>query len=343
LRRSATAVLLLTAALAGCGGSSQPETAGPKIASPVMRDAASHHCDHFASPRPGAVAALVAQLKPGQRGCLRGGTYRGDVSIRRGGRPGAPIRLTSAPGERATIDGVLWVADTANDVEISALTLNGANARQEPSPQINGDRVTLKGNDITNRHTGICVILGGGFTHYGVAVDPVVKDNRIHDCGRLPRTNHDHGIYVEGTRGAKIVDNLIYGNADYGVHLYPNADGSLVARNVIEGNGGGVIVAGASGGEYPRAYASDDNVIEDNVISGSRSRPDLETSWDGLRGRGNVARRNCLGPATGSLTTVDAGLALDGNVSAQPGYVNRAAGDLRQRAGSPCAFAGPRP
>jgi parallel beta-helix repeat protein len=337
LRRAAI-VVMLTAAVAGCGDSGKPQVATPTIA-----NAAHHRCDHYASPHPGAVQALLAKLRAGQRGCLRAGTYRGDVSIHRGGRPGAPIRLTSAPGARATIDGIVWVADSANDVEISALTLDGANARNEPSPQINGDRVTLRGNDITNHHTGICVILGGAFERYGIAVDPVVEDNRIHDCGRLPRTNHDHGIYDEGTRGARILGNLIYGNADYGVHLYPNADDGVVARNVIEGNGGGVIVAGASGGEYTHQYASDHNLIEANVISGSQSRPDLETSWDGLRGRGNVARRNCLGPTTGTLTAVDPGLELDANISAQPGYVNLAAGDLRQRAGSPCAFAGPRP
>jgi parallel beta-helix repeat protein len=335
--RTVASAILLAAALAGCSHSPKSQ-----IASPAMGQAAQHRCDHYASPHPGAVQQLVAKLQPGQSGCLRAGTYRGDVSIHRGGRPGAPIRLMSAPGARATIDGVLWVADSANDVEISALTLDGRNSGEQPSPQINGDRVTLRGNDITNHHTGICVILGGAFPRYGLAVDPVVEDNRIHDCGRLPRTNHDHGIYVEGTRGAKIVDNVIYGNADYGVHLYPNARGSLVARNVIEGNGGGVIVAGATGGEYARSYASDDNVIERNVISGSLSRPELETSWDSLRGRGNVARHNCLGPASGSLTSVDAGLALQDNVTATPGYVNRAAGDLRQRADSPCAFAGPR-
>ena len=338
MRHAAAAVLLAGTALAGCSHAPSPE-----IASPPMGDAAQHRCDRYASPQPGAVQALLAKLQPGQRGCLRAGTYRGDVSIRRGGRPGAPIHLTSAPGDRATIDGVVWVADSANDVEISALTLDGENRHDVPSPQINGDRVTLRGNDITNRHTGICVILGGAFPRYGIAIDPVVEDNRIHDCGRLPRTNHDHGIYVEGTRGARIVDNLIYGNADYGVHLYPDADGSLVARNVIEGNGGGVIVAGATGGEYPRAYASDHNLIEDNVISGSRSQPDLQTSWDSLRGRGNVARNNCLGPTSGSIAAVDSGLALDGNVRAEPGYMDLAAGDLRQRKGSPCAFAGPRP
>jgi parallel beta-helix repeat protein len=336
LRRAAP-LLLAVLALAGCAGKDNA------IGTPAASEASRRHCDRFASPHPGAVRALLARLHPGQRGCLRRGVYRGDVTIHRGGRPGAPIRLTSAPGQRATIAGVLWITDRANDVEISALNLDGANRGEQPSPQVNGDRVALRGNDITNRHTGICVILGGAFQRYGLAVAPVIQGNRIHDCGRLPRTNHDHGIYVEGTRGARITGNLIYGNADYGVHLYPDADRSLIANNVIEGNGGGVIVAGAEGGEYSRAYASDGNVIERNVISGSRALPDLETSWDSLRGRGNLARRNCLGPAPGGEARVDDGLALQGNVEAKPRYVDRTHGDLRQRAGSPCKFAGPRP
>jgi parallel beta-helix repeat protein len=324
-------------ALTACDGGDRDA-----VGTPPAGAAAKHHCDHFASPHPGAVAALLRRLLPGQRGCLHRGVYRGDVTIHRGGRRGRPIRLTGAPGERATIAGIIWVTDGANDVEISSLTLDGTNRREAPSPQVNGDRVVLRGNDITNRHSGICVILGGAFPRYGVAVEPVVTRNRIHDCGRLPRTNHDHGIYAEGTRGARITGNFIYGNADYGIQLYPDADRSYIARNVIEGNGGGVIVAGESGGEYPRSYASDRNVIERNVISGSQAQADLETSWGGLRGQGNVARRNCLAPAPGGETSVEGGLALQGNVKAKPDYVSLARGNLRQRSGSQCAFAGPR-
>jgi parallel beta-helix repeat protein len=336
--RHATAAVPLAALALALGACDAKQQA---IATPPMPRHHAAHCDRYASPGAGAVQALLAKLRPGQRGCLRAGVYRGDVSIEHGGRPGAPIHLTSAPGATATIAGILWVADTANDVEISTLRLDGANPEQAPSPQINGDRVVLRDNDITNHHNGICVILGGAFPHYGIAVDPTVVGNRIHDCGRLPRTNHDHGIYVEGTRGAKIVRNLIYGNADYGVHLYPDADRTLVAYNVIEGNGGGVIVAGATGGEYPRSYASDDNLIEDNVISGSVAMPDLQTSWDSLRGRGNLARRNCLGRSPGGAASVDDGLVLRDNVEAEPSFIDLRAGDLRQRTGSPCAFAGP--
>ena len=61
---------------------------------------------------------------------------------------------------------------------------------------------------------------------------------------RLPATGFDHGIYLNQTRGVRITNNYIYDNADYGVHLYPNAQGTYVANNVIDGNGRGVTFSG---------------------------------------------------------------------------------------------------
>jgi len=332
-----------------------PQTA--KIRTPTLPEAPHARCDRYAAPdsRPRgsgtrrdpyrSVQDLADRLAPGQRGCLRAGVYREDITLRKGGTPGSRIRLTSAPGERATLKGIIAIADSANDVEISSLRLEGTATGDTPSLQINGDRVVLRANSITNGYTGTCVILGGAFPRYGLAVDAVVTRNRIYECGRLPRTNHDHGMYVEGTRGARIVDNLIYANADYGIHLYPDADGSYIAHNVIEGNGGGIVVAGETGGEYPGSFASDDNLIEENVISGNVVKAGLETNWGDVRGRANTARRNCLGPAPGGPFDLDAGLSLEGNIEAEPTYVNREAGDFRPRAGDTCRRigAGPRP
>ena len=83
------------------------------------------------------------------------------------------------------------------------LNLDGTNAGNLSEPDGDRDRITFTGDDVTDNHTSICFGLGsdGG---WGTAVDVVIDDNRIHDCGRLPATNHDHGIYVESTRDAVI-------------------------------------------------------------------------------------------------------------------------------------------
>ena len=49
----------------------------------------------------------------------------------------------------------------------------------------------------------------------------VIERNRIHDCGELPATNHQHGIYVAHAIGTVIRDNWIYDNADRGFSFTP--------------------------------------------------------------------------------------------------------------------------
>jgi parallel beta-helix repeat protein len=314
-------------------------------------------CTRFASTsgsnsNPGTAAAphrtvqfLVSRLQPGETGCLRSGEFSENVSIGRGGNPGRPIVLTSAPGERATLLGTLSIGDGANDVVVAALVLNGRNSNGRPSPIVNGDRVTLRENEITNEHTAICVLLGPGFESAPErALDPVVERNRIHDCGRLPARGHDHGIYVEGTTNARIVDNAIYDNADYGIHLYPDGDGSTIAHNVIDGNGGGLIFAGErAGGEYSNGYASDRNVVEHNVITNNSQRNNIESWWGGPVGEGNIARGNCLwNGRPANLDDSAGGFTHPDNAIVDPLYTNRAAKDFRLAPRSPCAGKGPR-
>ena len=84
----------------------------------------------------------------------------------------------------------------------------------------------------------------------------MIEHNRIHDCGVLPATNLDHGIYVAEADHTVIRRNLIYDNADRGVQLYPDADGTVVTGNVIDGNGEGVIFGGDSHGPPPTTTSS---------------------------------------------------------------------------------------
>jgi hypothetical protein len=301
-------------------------------------------CDRVASPlgsnsnagsltKPFAtVEKLANSLKAGQTGCLRAGVYQRDVKITRGGTGSAPTTLTSYPGERAVVAGRLHVADGANNVVVQQLDLDGRNRAKLPSPTINGDNAVFRDNDVTNRHTTICFLLGS--TEWGRARGTVIERNRIHNCGEMPPTNHHHGIYVEVSEGARITGNWIYDNADRGVQLFPDAQGTYVARNVIDGNGQGVV--------FSRKSAN--NVVENNVLSNPLVRYNIE-SYE-LTGAGNVARRNCV---WSTRHWGNAGIQLDvevpvpENLVTEPGYVNRAAKDFRLRPDSPCVTFTPTP
>src|SRR5262245_53685534 len=113
--------------------------------------AASASCDLVAAPSGSDAAAgsdrspfhsaqkLADSLAPGQTGCLRAGTYAGNVKLTGAGAPGDPLTLTSYPGERAKLVGKLWIAEGADYVTVSSLDLDGRNAAGLPSPAVNGD------------------------------------------------------------------------------------------------------------------------------------------------------------------------------------------------------------
>ena len=305
--------------------------------------AQSRRCDRYAAPdgsdrAPGTrdrpyrtVRRLVAGLRRGRVGCLREGTYRGDVTIRRGGRQGARLILRSHPGERARIVGRIVVARTAPWVTVSDLDLDGRNGRRLPSPTINSAHASFLRNDVTNRHTGICFLLGGS---YGTAREALLRDNRVHDCGRLPAANQDHGVYVAVSRDSRITRNLIYDNADRGVQLYPDAQRTLIDGNVIDGNGEGIIFSGADG------VASNDNLVTGNVISNSRERHNVESYYPSgnPEGRGNVVRGNCLwNGRQGDVQDPQVGFTASDNVVADPRFADRDGGDFTVHPDSPCA------
>jgi hypothetical protein len=275
---------------------------------------------------------LVNSLSAGDVGCLRAGTYsQGTLSFSRAGTSAAPITLTSYPGELATLSGVVYVRNGSDNVTISNLAIDGGSASSQITVQVMATGTVLDGNDITNRSLGESCMVLGSLAGYGKAVRTVVQNNRFHDCGNPADGAHDHAMYIESSDSARVVDNLIWGSAAWAVHLYPDAQGSYIAHNVMDRNGGGVIFAGeAAGGEYSQDHASSGNVVEKNVISNSTQTYNIESWWGGPRGTGNAARDNCVwGGRSGNISTSDGGFTSSGNLAVDPRYAGRLSNDFR--------------
>jgi hypothetical protein len=252
--------------------------------------------------------------------------HRGVVAMRRAGTTLRPFGKA-----HVTIDGAIWALPGAKGARITGLTLTSHDPVYSIPLKIQADNVSLIGNNITAARNISCVLIGSLDRKVS---NTLVQLNRIHSCGRTGKLAHL--IYVTHSQGAVIRSNLLIGNrGGWAVHLYPDADGTLVEGNVIDSNEGGVIFAGEGGS------TSDRNVVRENVITNSAPRWNVEGSWSGgPEGQGNVAQRNCLYSAgRGSPSGIGflTGFRQSANVVAKgPVYVDRRAGDYRLRPGSNC-------
>jgi parallel beta-helix repeat protein len=226
---------------------------------------------------------LASSLAPGQTGCFRAGTYRfSQLSVSK-----ANITLAPYGSAAVTLRGSIKVRPSGSGSTIRGFRLDGRGGASPIGPRIYANRVALRGNEITNGHTSICVQISRYYSDPPPR-DVVIARNRIHDCGELPSTNKDHGIYVSEARHTVIRNNWIYDNADRGIQLYPDADRSKVVGNVIFHNGDGMVINGAG------SSTSEDNIVAGNIIAKSYRGYNVYSGGTGPVGRNNVVRRNCV-------------------------------------------------
>ena len=134
--------------------------------------------------------------------------------------------------------------------------------------------------------------------------------------------------------GARIVDNVIYGNAGGdGIAFSPNAQFSVARRNLIVDNGGGIYFGGDT------KTASRGNRVEQNVIARSANvvvHSGYASSGSPV-GSGNVVKGNCIW-GSGTPTAAGVGFAMSGNRKVNPRVVRRIGGGYRLSSSSPCKF-----
>jgi hypothetical protein len=323
-------------------------------------------CSKYASPRgsnswPGSeskpfatVQYLVDHVSAGDTGCLFGGSYMGNL------RMSLPrLTVKSMPGQRARLLGYVLVRHTANGVTLQDLDVDGHDV-PNVTMQVLGDDVSLRGLDITNRnkvdstYNGICFAAGYGFEQNpaNTAINLTIAGSRIHNCGD---DGHEHAIYLESTRNAHIVDSYLYDNPGFGLLFYPDAQGSLVEYDLIDGNGGqcrgNVSFSGeAVGGDYNEPHGSSKNVVQYSLITNAICRYNVDSYYPlgSLTPIGNSVHDSCVWNAPsgnfGHERTEGGALAYSqyDNLDSDPRYVDRAGKDFRLQPGSPCAGKGPR-
>jgi hypothetical protein len=362
-------VLLVCAILGAAHPATARVRAGGGTTSPAAADSRTLRvrlCDRFAGIRgrdgaPGTlrnpfrtIPRLLSALRPGAVGCLLGGTYEGTVVIETAGSRGRPITLRAAPGTRVRIHGAVVVAGSASWVTITQLSIDGSRSPKPFAILVQGDNVVLSHLDVTNpkRHPnsvdGICVTAGHGFEErpVDVARNLTIARSRIHHCGD---DAHEHAIYLESTRAAHVLDNMLLANPGYGISMYPDAQGSTIEYNVIDGNASAdranlTFSGEAPGAEYRDPHGSDRNLVRFNLITNAVRRYNVDSYYPAgsASPANNRVVSNCVWNAPYGNFGGRNGYVRVNNREVDPLYVDSAAGNYALRAGSPCAGWGPR-
>jgi hypothetical protein len=291
-----------------------------KLASPGGSDSgAGTIADPYATPE-----ALLHSLDPGQTGCFRAGTYSfSQLAVNR-----ANITLAPYGSEAVTLRGSIKVRPSGHHSTIEGMKLDGRGGESGIGPRIYADGFVLRDNEITNHHTSICVHVSRYYSNPAPA-GVVIERNRIHNCGELPSSNKDHGVYLSEARDVVVRDNWIYDNADRGVQQYYEVEGARITGNVIFGNGDGLNFSGGS-----------DQVVAGNIIANSNLGWNVYAGSTGSPGEG-VLRDNCLAADNPGYTAnggVDSSNVFSEarNLKAKPRFADPADGDFRLPAGSAC-------
>ena len=247
-----------------------------------------------AAERPWDLATALAaedKVQPGDTVWLHGATYRGGFVSKLKGRPGAPVVVRSAAGERVTIDthprderdnGLLLLggADAIyRDFEVTCShPLRETKIAGSWPEDIRRGNVDIRGDRIAavNLVVHDCA---SGFGFWAEGEGGEISGCVIYNNGwRGPDRGHGHAVYAQNARGTKrIADNIVFHQFAYGIHVYGSEKASLkgfeIDGNIAFENGclarkgdnaPGIMVGGAS----PAARIA----VRDNVVVGGGIR-----------------------------------------------------------------------
>lgn len=284
-----------------CSASSA-RTVGRRVARATAK-ARTSVCDRFASTvgsdqrgwgtsrRPfRSLTRLDRSLRPGQTGCLMGGTYGGWGTwhqIDSDGTSDAQITIREAPGQVATVVG--WVDMVASYTTLEDLRIDGANTLYASRPGTTcrdhvSQSLTISGHNDILQYVNYFQLIpalrgdGIGIGFWGDADDTIIRHDKIHDVGGCGF--YDHLIYLASGNGTQIYDNWLWDDPHgWGIKLDPGPTGARIWGNVIDHAGSGFNF-GNSSGTHPTA----DNRVFDNTVMNSVgvSNPDIHWSYPGV-------------------------------------------------------------
>jgi hypothetical protein len=176
---------------------------------------------------------------------------------------------------------------------------------------------------------------GGGIVDGDYAAhDDDMIGNVVHDIGPTTPNNGVHGLYHSNLRG-RIVNNIAYRNAGWGIHTWHNPKDVLIANNLVFENRQGGIIVGA--GDSPGTGYADGFLVTNNIVVKNYGHAGIIEY--GAYGPGNLFMNNLVwGNPVGAYTVMPMSK-VSGSIALDPKFVKYDAvgnsGDYHLLEGSP--------
>jgi hypothetical protein len=249
----------------------------------------------------GSIEDAADALTNGQVLCVRAGVYtEGDkrLNLDTSGTSSAPKKIKAYPGERVELRGAIigkgshWI--------IEGLFVDASYSPVETTPGKDGPRTntdqainwTMGTNlrfdsvELINRRPNGNPDLAGSCIYFGGTTKPTnitIESSSIHQCGELPRTNHEHCLYLGNSSGVTVRNNWVYDCADRSIQLAPGTDNVLVFGNLVDSDLHTGILLDKS---------ANNDVIRNNVVDTPNGKTIYTIST--YSGTGNSIIDNCV-------------------------------------------------
>jgi parallel beta-helix repeat protein len=294
------------------------------------------------------IERAASWLLPGDTVHVLPGAYSGRIVTAASGLVDAHITYISEQNWGAhligdAIDHSTW-DNRGNYVDIIGFDVSGIG---RTGLYNDGSQVRFIANhvhDIAGPTSGLCNNGGAGIFHGNYSgSDNDVIGNRVHDIGWTNASlcansgSQVHGIY-HANRGGHILNNLVYHNRAYGIHLWHAASDVVISGNTVLNNGSSGLVVGA--GDKPQGNRADNCLVSNNIFAYNARYGFVESGNTGTHNRyiRNLTHENKLG----SFQLQNGDMAAD-TIDADPKFVDYTGdsnGDYHLRVGSPALHSG---
>ena len=291
------------------------------------------------------------------------GTYYENITLKEG------VQVRGAGADVTTIDGgragsVVTAIGVGPDTVLDGFTITNGGGSSGGGIYLDGGSPVITNNVVTQNRLGYSGCSGGGIYAYfssATITHNTISNNSAEDGGGIYVTNWPSssgpmpdieynniygnnafaggGIYLQISSPTVRGNTIAANTADAGGGIAANHSSSLIANNIIVSNSAGKYGGGGIWATNNSSPVIVSNTVVDNTASGTGTGIAVDNQFS-LNITNCIVWGNGLYNCTATYSDIQGGYPGEGNINADPRFVNAAGGNLHLLPDSPCINAG---